>query len=93
MKSNAQIWFGTLGTSNDCVGLINRFFVRRGRVSFIAQYPPDALVIPCMPIQSEPIMAFPESPTTMFGNNRIERFNYRHIPRYKLVLFPVIRRP
>jgi hypothetical protein len=38
MKSSAQIWFGRLGASSGCIGLINRFFVRRGRLSFIAQY-------------------------------------------------------
>jgi hypothetical protein len=41
----------------------------------------------------QPIMTFPESPTAVFGYDRIERLNHRRIAHGKLVLFPVIRRP
>ncbi|MEO6562956.1 MAG: hypothetical protein ABIN99_07905 [Nitrosospira sp.] len=37
-------------------------------------------------------MTLPESPATVPGYNRIERFNHRCIAHGKLVLFPVIRR-
>ena len=38
MKSSDQISLGHNGASSGCIGLIKRFFVRRGRLSFMAQY-------------------------------------------------------
>ena len=89
MKSSDQTSLGSCGASSGCIGLINRLFVRRGRLSFIgAIHPPDSLVVPRMTFKPQPVMAFPESPTAPPGNNRIERLNHRRIPHCKLVLVP-----
>jgi hypothetical protein len=65
-----------------------------GKIQFhLAIDSPHSLVIPWMTVQSQPIMAFPESPTAMLGNHRIERLNHRRIAHCRFALFPVIRRP
>jgi hypothetical protein len=94
MKSSDQISLGHNGASSDCIGLIKRFLGATRQIELHgAIYPPDSLVIPCMTLQSQPVIAFPESPTAMLGNHRIERLNHRRIARYKPAFFPVIRRP
>lgn len=70
-----------------------RFFVRRGRFELRgAINPQDALVVPKVSFQAHPVVAFPEAPASMPGDDFVEPVDERRVMRGLIAGLMVIAR-